>query len=376
MTMSGSDPDRLDDAAADLRRSADELDGHVATLQVSLRSVAWVGGVASDFRESWEARGRRRVLACSSQMRERASALATQADEQRTASRGGTGSGHQPQVAAIVTTQVDRIRDIATSFADWLEGGSTAHVPVPLPPPPADPGAGEHGSQPWYSKGDDLAFEGVAATAATAADALGYTNAARHLRHYLDNSGDVLTVDPTEIARDAPGFRRSVDLQLTREIDAATEAAIASGDFGAEIEFRSDWTGYYIGPDESADWFYALGGVSHSVTGVIVVNDGAPPSVDVRYQYHLHDQYNWDTGKETSIGPVTISDEQMGELHTAGFAQEYRVGGSSPVLSADGSVGSPAPTEVLPVDDERDGTRADPTRPGQTEGRVEGDRVR
>lgn len=231
--------------------------------------------------------------------------------------------------------------------------------------PSTDPGAGVHGSQPWYARGDDVAFEQVARAASTAADALGYTNAARHLNHYLDNSGDDLTVDPARIARDVPQFGQSVEQQLDAQVNAAIEQAVADGCYGEPIAFDSGWQGFYIDKDMNADWFYAMGGIQHSVTGTVVVQPGDPPTAEVSYQVHVFDRYNWDGGKTTTIGPVTITDQQMGELHTAGLAQEYDIVGSTGETTytatydpAGGSTGDPG----IPEAGDRDGERSDPSR--------------
>ena len=77
-------------------------------------------------------------------------------------------------------------------------------IPDPLPPPPTDAGQGEWGSQPLYSRADDILFANVAANASLAADAAGWTNAAAHLDHYLDNSGEVLYINADAVLRDVP----------------------------------------------------------------------------------------------------------------------------------------------------------------------------
>jgi hypothetical protein len=96
----------------------------------------------------------------------------------------------------------------ATSLAAAAESGAaqgvmTPQIPGPPPNPPTDPGAGEHGSDPWYTRGDDLFMKELAGTAATFADGIGWTHASANLRHYLGNSGDDLQVSPDEMMRDA-----------------------------------------------------------------------------------------------------------------------------------------------------------------------------
>jgi hypothetical protein len=237
-----------------------------------------------------------------------------------------------------------------------------------VPPPPADPhfdsGAGTWRSQPWYSRGGDIAFEaGVVRPAATAADSFGYENAARHLRHYLNNSGEDLDVDPALIARDNPKFAASVNQQLSEEVEDAIRRA--SGQAGTPVQFSSDWKGVYL--DEDRDWFLALGGMSHAVTGYAVVSPTNPSQVEVHYETHVFDRYNWDEGKGVNFGPVSISDDQMGALHTAGIAKEYSVRGSTDEQVQIATAGGDGSVDLGddPVAEQRDGTRSDPGRDRQ-----------
>ncbi|MGH3928067.1 MAG: hypothetical protein ACRDTT_35260, partial [Pseudonocardiaceae bacterium] len=70
----------------------------------------------------------------------------------------------------------------AAAESGAAQGSTTPRIPGPPPDPPTDPGAGEHGSDPWYSRGDDLVMKELAGTAATFADGIGWTHAAAHLR--------------------------------------------------------------------------------------------------------------------------------------------------------------------------------------------------
>jgi hypothetical protein len=152
----------------------------------------------------------------------------------------------------------------------------------------------------------------------------------------------------------------------------------------ATVQFQSDWNGPYIGPEDSKDWFYAMGGIQQSVTGVVTVHPptepGGEPTVTVDYQTHVFDRYNWDGNKTTTFDVpgtdgVTISDERMGALHTAGLAKEYNISGSGSVHHYEGALPSNAPLDLPSAPDNRDGTRSDPGRYGHSEyvpGRVAG----
>ncbi len=145
------------------------------------------------------------------------------------------------------------------------------------------------------------------------------------------------------------------------------EEAEASGDYGRPIPFQTGWTGYYITADQSKDWFYAMGGIQYAVTGVATVHPpdhpGGEPRIEMDYQTHVFDRYNWDGGKSTEIGPITITDEQLAELHRAGVAQEFNISGSSDVKRYSGTLPPSGEQPDLPQPaDTRDGTRGDPGR--------------
>lgn len=205
------------------------------------------------------------------------------------------------------------------------------------------------------------------------AEAIGWTDAARHLRHYLSGTGDDLTIDPSSMMRDAPGLRSDVDDTVRAEIGNVSQQAIDSGEFGTAIPFRSDWKGYYIKPGESQNWFYANGGIQYSTSGTVTVQPpsepGGQPHVSVDYEVHVWDRYNWDGGKSTQIGPITVTDEQMAALQRAGLAREYDTTGSSAIMHYEGpQPDSSTEGSVLPTPDNRDGQRSDPTRDRQSLG--------
>jgi uncharacterized protein YukE len=231
--------------------------------------------------------------------------------------------------------------------------GGDADIPPPPPEPESDEGAGEFDSDPWWSIVDDLAKQ---ALAYDAAEALGYTDAARHLRHYLDESGDDLTVDPDHIMRDVPSFQSAADQTVATEIDRIAQDAAAS------------WQGHYLTEQENPNWFYAMGGIQYSTTGVVTVHPpehpGGQPRVEVDYQTHVWDRYNWDGGKAVTIGPITIEDESLAEMHRASVAQEYDMVGTSDTYHYSGPAPAQGQQPDLPnAPDDRGGGRDDPGRP-------------
>ena len=86
----GADADELEELARMLRSAADELDGHAGSVTATLRSVAWVGGVATRFGSNWSGGHRPRINSTARYVRDAAAALDRNAAEQRRASRGST----------------------------------------------------------------------------------------------------------------------------------------------------------------------------------------------------------------------------------------------------------------------------------------------
>ncbi|MFC9898455.1 hypothetical protein ACFVMC_32595 [Nocardia sp. NPDC127579] len=242
--------------------------------------------------------------------------------------------------------------------------------PAPIPGAPAKPksdaGAGEWDSEPWYSRGEDIAYAKIAAAVVDAADALGYTHAAAHLDHYLDNTGDTLDVNVDSVLHDVPEANTYANGIAAKEIRRIAAAAVAASDYDRLITFETPWDGdFYIKKSMNDDWFFAMGGIWLSATGVVITREGAEgaaPNVEVEYRIHLYDRYNWDDGKETEILFVTVSDETLAGLHTAGLAREYDIEGTSDVRKYSGPVPSDGAMKLPGSKDSRDGERTDPGR--------------
>jgi hypothetical protein len=158
-----------------------------------------------------------------------------------------------------------------------------------------------------------------------------------------------------------------VDKTTADEMRRIAAEAQANGTYGKPVQFNTGWKGHYIGPEASKDWYYAMGGVQYSVTGMATVHPpdhpGGQPRVEMDYKTHVFDRYNWDGGKQVEIGPFTITDEQMAELHRAGVAQEYNMSGSTDAKHYAGTVPPAGQQPDLPKPpDNRDGKRSDPGR--------------
>lgn len=212
---------------------------------------------------------------------------------------------------------------------------------IPSPPPwtKHDGGAGDWGSQPWYSRAEDAAFK-AAIEAGLPVIGLKWPHAADLLDHYLDNTGTRYNLDVNAMMNDIPQMRARADAKVNDEVNRIAAQASATGQYGQPVAFRTGWDGYYMDADANPDWYHAVGGVDMSVGGVVTVyppeTPGGPPRVHVESQVNIADQYNWDEGKQTEVGPITITDKDMGGLQTAGMAREFEIAGASSVATYDG----------------------------------------
>ncbi|WP_435592789.1 hypothetical protein [Nocardia sp. bgisy118] len=225
-------------------------------------------------------------------------------------------------------------------------------LPGMPPTPPPDPGQGAHGSQPLYSRYDDLKFFDTMIYATAAADAAGLTNAADHLEHYLANTGTTLTLDPDRIMHDDPGLKILFDRSVTLRVsDIAKRIGGITTEQFITASFQLEWTEYTFA---DRDWYLAIGSVETTVCGAVriekLTGESAPYRIELDYQCHLYDRYNWDGGKTTDIGGFTWTDRELGALHTAGLAKEFDMIGSSTVkryvgdLPPVGDLNLPAPS--------------------------------
>lgn len=128
-TLVGADADELERIATSLRSAADELDGHAGSVTATLRSVAWVGGVATRFGSNWNGGHRPRIISTAQYVRDAAAQLDRNAAEQRQASQSGTGGSGGAAVPPGGTTPGGTTPGGTTPGGTTPGGGSSGPIP-------------------------------------------------------------------------------------------------------------------------------------------------------------------------------------------------------------------------------------------------------
>jgi len=242
-----------------------------------------------------------------------------------------------------VCNEIDRSNAILNeSNAINQTGGLIQHknIPSPPPPPPVDAGAGVHGAE--EAEPSDYNDKTKWNVVSNLAEVYGYTDAGRHMRHYLNNTGDDIILRPERLMRDMPAFKDQVDNDLKffqNQIQTSMQKEYNDNEvtkqFTAQFG-KSKWKGYYATKEQSGNWYYSMGGFSYTFTALAKTippsNNTKNPQINMKYQMHIHDQYNWDKGKGVAIGNIVpVQDDSLGKLHRAGIAKEYKIKGSSDV---------------------------------------------
>ena len=228
------------------------------------------------------------------------------------------------------TTQETGANGEALGLGEPVAGESAT---MPRPEPWKYPGDSEgEGSGPYAQRGANLGDYATHEAAASAAGLMQpfWPDAARNLMHFLGNSGKPIDMNTNGMLNDLPSLRGKVNNDLKDYTNAALKDAKTSGYTGpVTYPFVTGWQDEYAEKSENANWYYATGGYQHATAGTITVYpDG---SYTYKYQVHTADRYNWDGNKKTGIGPLTVTDKQLQELHRAGIAQEYDLIGESTI---------------------------------------------
>ena len=230
------------------------------------------------------------------------------------------------------------------------QGGDTGLHKPPIP--------GEHadmpGVTPWQYQGDsenegsgkyaqrpptakDYAAHEAATTAAGLFSFI-WPDASANLMHYLENTGEPQQINVNSMLEDMPDLDAGTQRDVKKLANDARDDAASSGASGpVTYTFNTPWQSGYADSDKHPNWFYATGGYQYATEGTVTVYPPTESNPEWTYKYnyrvHVADRYNWDGKKSTTIGPLTITDKELQELHQSGLAQEYDLIGESSVMS-------------------------------------------
>jgi len=267
------------------------------------------------------------------------------------------------EAAARTTAEISRVMQQAEEDAARLfrGNGAVAGLPSPAHPTP-DEGSGPFGSISPVAA--DYAFQALLVAGAAHWDLVqDRPDAARHMRHYLEGSGEPLEVDVGKLLQDEPAFQHDSQGSFQTFLDGI-ESRVQGEYHGQPLSFQVTSPWIEAPYARSENWYFAMGGDSYAYSAEVNVTPstvpGGNPSVEVQYQRHIWDYYNWDKEKSVTIPRPTlpgtdvpisipipeeyqphitevgdswhIKDTALARLHLTGLAQEYEITGQTEVI--------------------------------------------
>ena len=184
------------------------------------------------------------------------------------------------------------------------------------------------GAGPWGAKPKEASYialkQGIYEILPHASIVIG-DDAAKHMAHYLGNSGTDYTIDLEGMVDEVP----SAKLRFQTEIAQAKKFVESLPPGRQSITSTKAEVGYNH-KAENKNWFYAIGGYSTWGKGdaTVTVDAAGQRSYTLSFEYRFYDRYNWDGGKSVTILGITVTDAFMAEFHKQGLAQEFDCFGS------------------------------------------------
>jgi hypothetical protein len=201
---------------------------------------------------------------------------------------------------------------------------STQHYAIGTGDPPLghDPGAGPWKSKPWQMS--YVALKAAILDALPTAMVVIGDDAAKHMFHYLGNSGRDYTIDLDGMVREVPSARARYEDEV-----AQAQELVEMLPVGRHVIHSTRAENGYNRQSESRNWFFAIGGYTKWGQGVAIVK-GSPTALEyeLEFEYKFYDRYNWDAGKKVTFAGITVTDAFMGEFHRQGLAKEFDCYGS------------------------------------------------
>jgi len=191
-----------------------------------------------------------------------------------------------------------------------------------------DPGAGPWNSSPITAEAV-LKKEAIVNIVLPVADTVVGDDAAKHLRHYMGNSGAEFTIDLVGMINEVPSAKFNYDAELAEAAQYIETLPLGTHMFASSRIERDREKSLYNRKSESWNWFFAIGGYSAWGKGKVEIKSEAGVRVyRLTFEYKFFDRYNWDGGKKVTLFGVEITDEAMGEFHRQGLAQEFNCRGA------------------------------------------------
>lgn len=188
----------------------------------------------------------------------------------------------------------------------------------------ADVGSGAWCSAPQtanllvYKRALEMTMDTGALSVSIGADAV------KHMQHYMNNTGRDLNLDMPALLGKSAQLRD----QMAAELESAKRFAESLPP--GEHEFNSSKLGHgYFRQSVDRNLFFAIGGYAYWGSGRVrktVTAQGL--TLQLKFEFHFYDRYNWDGGKKVSIAGVTVTDEFMQQFHRQCYAREFDVKGT------------------------------------------------
>ncbi|MDG4856959.1 hypothetical protein P8605_02080 [Streptomyces sp. T-3] len=233
------------------------------------------------------------------------------------------------QTKAAIKGDTEGARNLNRVFSG--RGGVLLPPPVLVSPHES---AGEYGVR--EATDEDRAIKNKMGFLAMGSPAvLGGPVSAKHMLHYLSNTGEPLDIDVDAMMDDLPDMNRNVETQMAENAPNWEAQALAEYErTGKPVKLvqQTGWQGWEARRDP--DWYHAVGAYHFNTVAQVEVVPGpdGEPKTTIRYQTHVYDRYNWDPTKTTPVPAMgNVSDAEMAKLHQSGQAKEYEMGGQSEV---------------------------------------------
>ncbi|MDA8478085.1 hypothetical protein NNO04_05130 [Citrobacter sp. Awk 4] len=159
-----------------------------------------------------------------------------------------------------------------------------------------------------------------------------YPYAQYHLLHYLNNTGDDLHIDLSDLMGRSSSLRNEYENELKQAIMFCQLLPPGEHFFVSKEVSHGDFI------SSNTDLFYAIGGYQYWGKGYVFITElyhSSDKMRDTRCRYELKfkffDRYNWNITKADAGvrlgGVIPVTDRFMGQFHQECLAREYNIQG-------------------------------------------------